>query len=112
MPMRATPLIFVGLLMSSCATLQTTPQTTGLLRLEVVPQDADVWVDGEYLGTVDGWRSGTIRVKHGHRRVELQAKGFMSQRFDIEVGADEEVTLRLTMQPQWDDWDQDVPEDS
>ena len=30
--------------------------------------------------------------------VELKAKGYMPQRFDIEVGANEEVTLTLAME--------------
>ena len=82
----------------------------GLLRLEVEPTTAMIWVDGEYFGQVDGWMSKTVRLRLGTRRIELQAKGFMTQRFDIDVVNDEEVTLRLTMQPEWDDGDDDVPE--
>ena len=34
--------------------------------------------------------------------VELQAKGYLTQRFDVEIGAREEVTLTVTLEPEFD----------
>lgn len=101
--------VFFGI---SCATSQPrAAQEMGLLRLEVEPSDAIIWVDGEYLGHANGWVEGTLRVPVGVRRVELEAAGYMSQRFDIAITIHEEVILRLAMQPDIEDLD-DVSEDS
>jgi len=77
----------------------------------VEPSTAVVWVDGQYLGHVNGWLEGTLRIPVGVRRLELQADGFMTQRFDIEITNHEEVILRLAMQPDIEDLD-DASEES
>lgn len=104
--------LFLAVLGTSCASSRPSgPTKTGLLRLEIEPADAIIWVDGQYLGQVNGWLEGTLRVPVGIRRLELQAEGFMSQRFDIGITNHEEVILRLVMQPEFDDLD-DTSEDS
>lgn len=98
---------------TGCATpsYQGSAQQTGLVRLDVTPPDATVWVDDAYQGQVNAWVHQTLRLPTGPRRIELRANGFMSQRFDIEVASDEEVTLRLKLQPEWEDGDAEVPEE-
>ena len=71
----------------------------GYLRLEVEPDRAMVLVDGDYRGEIRGWRGGVVPVVAGDRKVELRADGYITQRFDVRVGAGEEVTLRLQMEP-------------
>ncbi len=101
-------LVFVA----SCASSRpSASQETGLLRLEIEPSDATIWVDDQYLGQANGWLEGTLRVPVGVRRLELQAEGFMTQRFDIAITTHEEVILRLAMQPELEDLD-DVSEES
>ena len=111
--MRGLPIVLSAVVFAtSCATSQPrVAQKTGLLRLEVEPSDAIIWVDGEYLGQANGWLEGTLRLPVGARRVELEAAGYMSQRFDIAITNHEEVILRLAMQPDIEDLD-DVSEDS
>lgn len=92
---------------ASCASSRPSArQETGLLRLEIEPSDAIIWVDEQYLGQANGWLEGTLRVPVGVRRLELQAEGFMTQRFDIAITTHEEVILRLIMQPDLEDLDE------
>ena len=91
--------ILVLSLLFSCATSTPSPgQARGLLRFDIEPPDAEILVDDAYLGRADGWADGVIPTRAGARRVEIRADGFLTQRFDIEVRADEEVTLRLKME--------------
>jgi len=84
----------------SCAHQQTGPEARGLLRLEVEPASATVFVDEDYMGQIDGWVQQTIPLTTGVRMVEISAPGYMSQRFDVEIRSNEEVTLRLRMEPE------------
>lgn len=82
----------------------TTPKTTarsarGYLRFEVVPEDAEIEIDEQYSGVVNGWAQHVVPVEAGDRRVTVRAAGYITQRFDIEVAANEEVTLRLKLEP-------------
>lgn len=88
-----------------CSAIQPMPGggDRGLLRLEVEPPTAEVYIDSEYRGVVEGWAAQTIPVEAGAHRIELRADGYMTQRFDITVGAGEEVTLELAMEPELED---------
>lgn len=74
----------------------------GYLHLEVEPSDAEVFIDDDFKGQVDGWRAQTIPVEPGNRRVELRADGFLAQRFDIDIGSGEQVTLRLRLEKEFE----------
>lgn len=52
------------------------PPGVGFVRLQVDPPDADLLVDGRYLGRVDGYAQGVVRLPEGQRRLELRRKGF------------------------------------
>lgn len=66
--------------------------------MDVVPKHARIYVDERYQGQVNGWMHQTVVVTPGMKRIELQAKGYMTQRFDIDVKRGEVLTLRLRMQ--------------
>lgn len=105
--------VILGISLTACATPTASgPPGRGLLEFEVDPPDATIWVDDAYLGQVNAWMDHTVRLPVGRRRVELRAPGYMTQRFDIEVANDEVVTLRLRMQPTFDEGDVDPSEES
>lgn len=97
---------------SSCAHSPASAQARGLLRLQIEPPDADLYVDHDYMGSVDGWRGQTLRLPSGLRMVEVRAPGYISQRFDVEIEPDVEVTLRLQMERELDRIDLENPTDS
>ncbi len=98
--------LFISAILSSCATTPTTAPV-GLLRLEVEPSHATLYVDETYSGQVDAWRDQTLVLRAGMHRVELVAEGFLSQRFDIQIEPDEETTLRLKMEPEFDAYEEE-----
>lgn len=71
----------------------------GYLRFVVEPSGAEVEIDEQYSGVIERWVEGVVPVEPGSRRVTVRAEGFITQRFDIEVAAGEEVTLQLALEP-------------
>jgi len=73
----------------------------GSLKLKVEPKDAEVYVDGYYMGTVDDF-DGTFQrmeLEIGAHRVEIRAPGFMSISFDVRIESSDTVTYRGELQP-------------
>lgn len=94
-------LALASVALSACATGSgaTRPGARGFLRFEVEPPSAEVDIDEKYSGVVNGWADGVVPVQPGLRRVTLRAPGYITQRFDLEVGPYEEVTLVLALEP-------------
>ena len=72
---------------------------TGSVRLKVKPRDAEVLVDGYYVGTVDDF-DGTfqsLKLEPGPASIEVRAQGFESLRLDVMVLADRKITYEENM---------------
>jgi hypothetical protein len=96
------PCLFSSLLVFSalgCATMSSEASKRGLLRLEVTPAEAEVFIDDAYQGRIAGWHERTLPVRSGERRVALSAPGHLTQRFDLTVAPGEEVTLKVQLIP-------------
>ena len=78
-------------------------RSPGYLTFDVAPSDAEVYIDDNYRGQVDGWTGQTVPVEPGAKRVEVRAPGYMAQRFDIEVGPGDQLTLELRLERELDD---------
>ena len=89
--------LLATLTLAGCATMSSSP-SRGLLRLEVTPAQAEVFVDDKYQGRIAGWRQATLPVKPGLRRIALSAPGHITQRFDLEIARGEEVTLQVQLE--------------
>lgn len=72
-------------------------ETTGTLRLDVEPQNAQVLVDGLYAGTVADFRLSGQLLDAGPHRVEIRADGFDSQMVDVRIRANETLSYRGTL---------------
>lgn len=96
---------FLMLAIGACSAVRPVAdeRSPGYLTFEVAPSDAEVYIDEDYRGHIDGWRGQTIPVEPGPRRVELRAKGYMTQRFDIEVRPGDQLTLELRLERELDD---------
>ena len=71
------------------------------LALMVKPRDAQVFVDGYYVGVVDEF-DGTfqrLRLDTGPHRIEIRKEGFETLRFDVRVTFDHTITLRGELKP-------------
>jgi hypothetical protein len=71
----------------------------GGLRLKINPKQAQVFVDGAYVGVVDSF-NGTFQkldVESGGHKIELKANGFESLQFDVLIPPGETVIYKGEM---------------
>jgi hypothetical protein len=71
----------------------------GALRLKVKPRDAQVLVDGYFVGTVDDFDGvfQKLSVDAGSHRIELRAPGFAPVQFEVMVVPGETITYKGDM---------------
>lgn len=72
---------------------------TGSVRLKIKPQNAEVLVDGYYVGTVDDF-DGTfqsLKLEPGPASLEVRAPGFETVRLDVMVLAGRKITYEERM---------------
>jgi PEGA domain-containing protein len=69
---------------------------TGALRLKVKPANAQVFIDGYYVGLVDSFDGVFQRlgIESGAHRVELKAEGYEPVEFEVMITPGETVTYR------------------
>ena len=73
---------------------------TGSVRLKVKPRDAEVLVDGYYVGTVDDF-DGTfqsLKLEPGPASIEVRAPGFKVLTLDVMVLPGRKITFEENMQ--------------
>ena len=72
---------------------------TGFLRLKVKPRDAQVYVDGYYVGLVDHFDgfAQRLRLEEGSHRVEIQHPTYLPIEFEVLIVVGEKVTFEEHM---------------
>ncbi len=72
---------------------------TGALRIIVKPREAQVFVDGYYVGVVDEFDGifQRLRLDTGPHRIEVRMEGFETLRYDVRVTYGHTITLRGLM---------------
>ena len=72
----------------------------GGFSFEVSPSAAQIYVDGQYVGTVGEFtpRSQPLGVQTGHHRVEIRADGYRTMQFDADVVAGQVLPYQGAMQ--------------
>ena len=73
----------------------------GGLKLKVEPQNAEVYVDGYYVGLVDDY-NGTfqrLNLVAGAHHIEIRAKGFETLSFDVKIEPRETISYHGDLQP-------------
>lgn len=73
----------------------------GSVRLKVKPEDAEVYVDGYYAGTVDDFDGifQSLKLDSGGYRIEIRKDGFEPLTFDVRVQYDRKITFRGELEP-------------
>jgi hypothetical protein len=73
----------------------------GNLHLKVSPRDAQVYVDGHFVGLVDDFDGffQRLTIDSGSHRIEIRKPGFATLSFDVRIPPDETVTYRGELQP-------------
>jgi hypothetical protein len=72
---------------------------TGSLRLKVKPSNAQVYVDGYYVGVIDSYDGAfqKLGIEAGPHRVELRAEGYETVQFEVIVVPGETITYKGEM---------------
>jgi hypothetical protein len=88
---------------ASGSTVVVRPQaqaSAGGLSFEVTPSDAEVYVDGTYVGTVGQFTPTTepLDLTPGRHRIELRAPGYQTIVFDTDIVAGQVIPYRGAMQ--------------
>ncbi len=68
----------------------------GLLRLKIKPRDAEVYVDGFFVGIVDEFDGvfQRLHIESGTHRVEIRAPGYEPLVVDVRISADHLTTYQ------------------
>jgi len=73
---------------------------TGLLRLNVTPATAQVFVDSLYVGTVaDINAQNVLQLEEGPHRIEIRAPQYQTVTVDVRILPYETVTYRAALEP-------------
>lgn len=74
-------------------------QGAGSLRLKIKPANAQVYIDGYYVGVVDSFDGAfqKLNVDAGPHRVELKAEGYETTDFEVVVTPGDTVTYKGDM---------------
>jgi len=73
----------------------------GEVKLDVHPKDAQVFVDGDYVGTVDEFNSWYqhMNVEPGKHRVVIRSQGYQPYTMDLRVLPGQTYKIKQQMQP-------------
>ncbi len=69
----------------------------GLLIIQAVPDDAEVFVDGQKMGRAEKFASDPLELSGGTHKIELRREGFLPDIRDIYVGNQSRHTLKINM---------------
>lgn len=69
---------------------------SGSLRLKIDPKNAEVYVDGYYVGVVDSFDGAfqKLGLDSGNHKIELKAPGFEPTAFDVLITPGQTVTYK------------------
>ena len=72
----------------------------GELRLKVKPKDASVYVDGDYVGSVDDFDGlfQRLSIARGPHHIEIQADGYSPLELDVQIESYRTVTYSGELQ--------------
>lgn len=73
----------------------------GSLRLKINPKQAQIFVDGYYVGVVDSFDGAfqKLGLEGGSHKIELKAEGFEPAEFEVLITPGETVTYKGELKP-------------
>jgi hypothetical protein len=76
------------------------PLPRGSLKLKVDPKNAEVYIDGYFMGTVDDFDGmfQHLELDAGPHRVEIRAIGYRTITFDVRIEPNDTITYRGVLQ--------------
>ncbi len=92
-------LVLVAVLFSGCSYHETRRGigNEGFLIIQAVPDDADVYVDGEKVGRAGKFESTPLELSSGTHKIEIRKAGFLPEVRDIYAGNQSRHTLKVNL---------------
>ncbi len=69
----------------------------GFLIIQAVPEDADVYVDGQRVGRAGDYERNPLELSSGTHKVEIRKGGFFSEVREIYAGNQSRHTLKVNL---------------
>ena len=75
------------------------PQAIGMMRFDVTPESAQVFVDSFYAGTIaDIEAQRVLTLAAGPHRIELRAAGYQPVTFDVRIDPNDTIVYRAALE--------------
>jgi hypothetical protein len=69
----------------------------GFLIIQAVPDDAEVYVDGQLMGRAGNYEKDPLELGSGTHKIEFRKGGYLSEVREIYVGNQSRHTLKVNM---------------
>jgi hypothetical protein len=69
----------------------------GFLIINVNPNDAEVYVDGDLVGKAEQFEKDPLELKSGTHKIEIRKSGFSSDVRDVYVGNQSRHNLKINL---------------
>jgi len=69
----------------------------GFLIIQAVPDDADVYVDGQLMGRADKYESDPLELESGTHKIQFRRAGYYPEVREIYVGNQSRHTLKVNL---------------
>ena len=84
---------------TSASQMPPAPAVVGFLRVSGTPAEAQVFVDGYFVGTLADIEAGRpLMIEAGPHRLELRAPGYQSTTVDIHLAPNDTLTYRASLE--------------
>ena len=86
---------------SGSVAVQPNPSSMGGLSFEITPASAEVWIDGNYYGTVDQFTpsSQPLGLPAGRHHIELREPGYQVSSFDVDIVPGQVIPFQGQLEP-------------
>jgi len=86
---------------SGSVAVQPNQGSMGGVSFEISPSTAEIWVDGNFYGTVDQFTpsSQPLGLPAGHHHIELREPGYQVSSFDVDVVAGQVIPFQGQLEP-------------
>jgi len=69
----------------------------GFLTIQAVPDDAEVYVDGQLVGKAGQYESAPLELSSGTHRIEIRKAGYLSEFREVYAGNQSRHTLKVNL---------------
>ena len=69
----------------------------GLLIIQAIPDDAEVFVDGQLMGKAEEFSKNPLEMKSGTHKIEIRKAGFLSDTREVYVGNQSRHTIKVNL---------------